>query len=618
MKKIIFLITVLFPILLFSQTRNIVPRNDGEGQLGTLLKAWGKVHADSIFLGGTSLHTLESTVTSLQNSIHNVFDLLSIEPPVSGYINSAGDHVYHAEYLHTSAISIAEVGETVLADFYANGGSVYPITYYNSSTISSANKVGNEKPNPDQQYNKYALNIPASATHFVISAYYLADLNVYALRDFNDLDSRVANNEDRLLVQEDVIIVDDAYISRTTGLSIYHLDFYRSLPIRIDTFNQDFLFVDVGSESGSCLPVSYYSSEEISAETWLGGEVSASPSQLLKYKLTPPAGATHVVLSCQPTYDIRFYRMSNLDEQEQDITALQPLFYGGDLFRSLNANPFGDEAVSIQKRASLDYTLPDGYYPLFIMLGQSNADGRVPYTSAPSFLTSNGGVIDNYMLWDKTNSKFSSYESGVNVGSDNNADTRFSFDIYFANEWLTANPGKKMYLIKHTLGASSIIESTGEPGVWQPKIELIVSGQRKLAEELATKVLLALNYARQNNIKLVPVAILFHQGENDALTTAGRDAYEQNLKNLISFIRGMFVAPTLPFINATIVPTAEPYAPDINSVFSTLNSLDKFMKTVDMAGHYTTIDGVHYDEPAINYMGTSMYAKYLTLHYPTY
>jgi hypothetical protein len=58
MKKLIILIMLLFPILLFSQTKNIVPRADGEGKIGTSAKAWGKVYADSVFLQGISLNTL--------------------------------------------------------------------------------------------------------------------------------------------------------------------------------------------------------------------------------------------------------------------------------------------------------------------------------------------------------------------------------------------------------------------------------------------------------------------------------------------------------------------------------------------------------------------------------
>ena len=38
-------------------TRNIVPRADGEGQVGLAAQAWGKVYADEIYEGGVRVQT---------------------------------------------------------------------------------------------------------------------------------------------------------------------------------------------------------------------------------------------------------------------------------------------------------------------------------------------------------------------------------------------------------------------------------------------------------------------------------------------------------------------------------------------------------------------------------
>ena len=42
-------------------TRNIVPRADGEGQVGLAAQAWGKVYADEIYEGGVRVQTGESS-----------------------------------------------------------------------------------------------------------------------------------------------------------------------------------------------------------------------------------------------------------------------------------------------------------------------------------------------------------------------------------------------------------------------------------------------------------------------------------------------------------------------------------------------------------------------------
>ncbi len=41
-------------------TRNIIPRADGEGQVGLAAQAWGKVYADEIYEGGVRVQTGES------------------------------------------------------------------------------------------------------------------------------------------------------------------------------------------------------------------------------------------------------------------------------------------------------------------------------------------------------------------------------------------------------------------------------------------------------------------------------------------------------------------------------------------------------------------------------
>ena len=45
-------------------TRNIVPRADGEGQVGLAAQAWGKVYADEIYEGGERVTPASLATTS--------------------------------------------------------------------------------------------------------------------------------------------------------------------------------------------------------------------------------------------------------------------------------------------------------------------------------------------------------------------------------------------------------------------------------------------------------------------------------------------------------------------------------------------------------------------------
>lgn len=280
-------------------------------------------------------------------------------------------------------------------------------------------------------------------------------------------------------------------------------------------------------------------------------------------------------------------------------------------------NPFGFESAKYFRRSAFrkDFS---GYAPLIIVAGQSNADGRIPYTSAPSWLANNNYAINNYMVWDTASETFKTYNvrgmtgnGGAIAGTDGTGENKFAFDAFFAHSFLSQYGGS-LYLVRQTLGGIGLQAqpTTGTRNwTWQPDIDNIVAGCNSMCLALMEKVNAAYNYAKRANLKLVPIAILWHQGENDA--TADRITYfKQNLSNLISWMRGLFLAPTLPFINADVNGSYGTYYAQVNSIFRELNAADEYMKTVDMTGHSTTMDNVHFDLAATQYMGEQMFNLY--------
>lgn len=279
-------------------------------------------------------------------------------------------------------------------------------------------------------------------------------------------------------------------------------------------------------------------------------------------------------------------------------------------------NPFGFESAKYFRRSAIRKDFA-GYMPLIIVAGQSNADGRIPYTNAPAWLSANNYAINNYMVWDTATLTFKTYNvlgmtgnGGAIAGSDGTGENKFAFDAYFAHSFL-AQYGGSLYMIRQTLGGIGIQNqpTTGTRNwTWQPDIASIVPGCNSMCLALMEKIQAAYEFAKGQNLKLLPIAILWHQGENDA--TADRIGYfKQNLSNLITWIRGLFLAPTLPFINADI-NNADTYTAQVNAIFRELNDLDEYMKTIDMSGHSTTMDGVHFDVSAIQYMGEQMFNAY--------
>ena len=141
-----------------------------------------------------------------------------------------------------------------------------------------------------------------------------------------------------------------------------------------------------------------------------------------------------------------------------------------------------------------------------------------------------------------------------------------------------------------------------------------------MPKSFESRVQLALKWGVLNGIKFLPSQILYHQGEWDADNgQAGVDAYKQNVSNLFAHFRAFLGGVNLPIINgqlSTLYASSGRYA-QINTIFSELNALDPFFKTVDMTANQTFVpfatDGIgdiHYDANALKFMGEKMYDYY--------
>lgn len=276
------------------------------------------------------------------------------------------------------------------------------------------------------------------------------------------------------------------------------------------------------------------------------------------------------------------------------------------------SSPLGNDSL-LQYKHGLSMMLGN-YDNLIIVAGQSNADGRAARSEAPQWLVDMNYKIDNYMMWNRSTKRFESWELGVNTGSYNIARDEFGFDIFFAKKWLDENPNKKLYAIKQSEGGIPIdwhISETDKYACWSPEIDKIPNGKRSMCKELITQINEAFEYGRRNDIKLLPQCLLWHQGEAD-MANERRPYFEDNLKKLLGFMRGIFGAPALPIINGQVSSNYDtewhPNDPTrANAVFERVNLLDNFFKTVDMSSQPTQSDNVHFTGVAYEYLGEGMY-----------
>jgi hypothetical protein len=414
-------------------------------------------------------------------------------------------------------------------------------------------------------------------------------------------------------VEQPLTIDTGSYIKKADGLPAVLSTLRRTGLIPIDRNIP--MKVDIGNRGVSVAAVAYYNSNTISTASYIRSDIettndAAQFRQINGYTLDPPSTATHMVLSCYNGYTMTLYKRQVVTTPPvvfKDVSSID-MVKAAQIMSCTSGITAATEGKSLFARAANAISFKDkGVLPLILVVGQSNADGRAPQSSAPSWLNSgNGFKLDNFMMWNKTNNTFQSYQLGVNTGADDNTDTRFAADVLFAKKYLDANGGK-LYCIKHTLGGIPISElGAAQAARWQPKTELITSSsERKLVDELRIKIETAIAYANANNLRLQPLAILYHQGESDATDAARLAAYPVNLQNLLSYLRGLLHNDKMLVVNFETIASYGNNA-QINAIYQRINAIDLNFKTVVMTGHQEGVDDLHYAFPALDYAAAQM------------
>lgn len=370
------------------------------------------------------------------------------------------------------------------------------------------------------------------------------------------------------------------------------------------------------SASNIVLPANFYlvikGSASNSFKTW---KIAGVPYSLITYdsgnnSMSINENADRVAYSFSYTYNKDVYKFKDFFKGSISSVLSDFRQKTSQLF-TVNT-PFNSDNYFIRAGR---LSLGNEYENLIFINGQSNSDGRAENSTIPANIVDVDGKLEGFMMWNHTTNEFQTYQLGVCTGADNIDGSVFSiyngfgYDVLFAKKWLTDNPGKKLYAVKTTVGGTGIYNT----GRWNPLTgDLVETFQNRLDN--------ALLWASSKGLKFTPMALLYHQGEWDADNgQPGVDAYKQNVSNLFAHFRGYIGASNLPIINgtlSTVYNSSGRYA-QINTIFSELNVLDPYFKTVDMSGNQTFVPfetdafgTIHYDANALNYMAQEMYNYY--------
>lgn len=249
---------------------------------------------------------------------------------------------------------------------------------------------------------------------------------------------------------------------------------------------------------------------------------------------------------------------------------------------------------------------------VFLVAGQSNADGRAPITSMPQYVqdyVSKGGSpycqwsycngID--ATWNKYAGKFTAY---VPYG-DNSTSNRVGFDA-IVYHLLDEALKERYYVIKQSRGGTAIdprCSSTGNLW-WCCDSAWLSTASPRSGHSLALEFTQNIGLCIDNVLSKLQQGyeiecILWHQGESDRTQAA---SYMANLRQLVAYLRQYLVDKTgdnryktLPFIAGTVNPKSAQYNAVVEATLWSLAQEDENFHVVDLSDCPLLSDNLHFD-----------------------
>lgn len=187
-----------------------------------------------------------------------------------------------------------------------------------------------------------------------------------------------------------------------------------------------------------------------------------------------------------------------------------------------------------------------------------------------------------------------------------------SFGLSFAREYMNSGrlaEGRSILIIRAAVGGTGFLDNR-----W------------KLTDDLYLKMMDMIETALSLNPENRLVALLWHQGETDAMLGATYDGHYANLSALVKSVRDTFDQPSLPFIAGDFVPhwrdaNAEIATPVSNAVRAVCQDLDHggFVESdglkSNLQGDFEhplgwRHDAIHFSRASVYELGKRYYAKF--------
>ena len=257
---------------------------------------------------------------------------------------------------------------------------------------------------------------------------------------------------------------------------------------------------------------------------------------------------------------------------------------------------------------------PDYVFPprkVFLMAGQSNADGRPAISTMPQYIQDYAAKGSKFCYWSYANGTDAAWQMfGGKLQpympyTDNNSTSRCGFDgiVYHLIEEALQ---QRFYVIKESRGGTAIdtrCSSTGDLW-WNAAPSWLTTAAPRSGHSLALEFTENIGLCIDNVLSQLDEGyriqcIMWHQGESDRTQAA---SYHDNLQQLVTYLRNYLVSKTgdecyatLPFIAGTVNRSSTQYNAQVEQATLQLATEDANFHVVDMSDCKLGSDNLHFD-----------------------
>lgn len=241
---------------------------------------------------------------------------------------------------------------------------------------------------------------------------------------------------------------------------------------------------------------------------------------------------------------------------------------------------------------------------VWIVAGQSNPDGRVALGSAPSWLSGNGNIVPDVLMWNRDLRSFGDWEIGASSGYKSGADA--------VNHALWGFPEVVMYLLAQELGTEqkvvkctrggTALYPTHANGTWSFDLTSVTT-EFKMLYYLKDRIEDCRNRMAKNGQMVRFKGMIWHQGESDDANVDNENNWQSRMEIVIAEVRKYARNAALPVIMGTISTASGAFSATIKTGMENIAAADANAYLYD-CGAATLSDGLHFDADAcINNMG---------------